>query len=111
MYIVHEQPSGGLSQEACEQAAECLKVLAHPQRLKLLSLLLQEKRPVGDLARLCALAPHVTSEHLKLLERCGFLSGSRVGRQVFYEVIEPHVAELLACMERRFGAEAVTKEK
>jgi hypothetical protein len=39
---------------------------------------------------------------LRLLQRCGFLRSQREGRHVFYEVAEPHLKALMACMESRF---------
>ena len=37
--------------EALEQAAECLKTLAHPHRLRMVQMLLQGRYTVGELAR------------------------------------------------------------
>jgi DNA-binding transcriptional ArsR family regulator len=45
----------------------------------------------------------VASEHLRLLQRCGFLASVREGRKVFYEVTEPHLADIMRCIERRFA--------
>ena len=84
-------------------AAECLRLMAHPARLALLQRLLAGRFPVGELAAALDLAPNVTSEHLRLMERCGLLSSEREGRQVFYLVAEPHVADLMQCIEGRFA--------
>jgi DNA-binding transcriptional ArsR family regulator len=47
----------------------------------------------------------MASEHLRLMQRCGFLDSQREGRNVFYQVVEPHLKRILACIEDRFGAE------
>jgi DNA-binding transcriptional ArsR family regulator len=83
-------------------AAECLKTLAHPVRLRLVQLLLHGRYTVGELAADCEIPDNVASEHLRLLQRCGFLSSQRDGRRVFYEVAEPHLQQLMACVEGRF---------
>lgn len=87
-----------------DQAAECLRTIAHPGRLQLIKLLLAGRYTVGELADQVGLAPNVTSEHLRLLERCGMLSSEREGRKVFYAVAEPHLANIMACIEARFAA-------
>ncbi|MEO8271852.1 MAG: metalloregulator ArsR/SmtB family transcription factor [Aureliella sp.] len=84
------------------EAAECLKVLAHPVRLRIVQLLLHGRYTVGELAADCAIPDNVGSEHLRLLQRCGFLASEREGRKVYYQVAEPHLAQLMACIEGRF---------
>lgn len=88
---------------ALEQAAECLKALAHAHRLRMIQMLLAGKYSVGELAAACEIPSHMASEHLRLLQRCGFLAARKEGRSVFYEVVEPHVEQIIACMESRFG--------
>ena len=60
-----------------EQAAECLRALAHPIRLRLLDILQQGEFPVGKLAEMVELPSHQASEHLRLLQRHGLLSSRR----------------------------------
>ncbi|EMI53096.1 ArsR/SmtB family transcription factor [Rhodopirellula sallentina] len=83
-------------------AAECLKTLAHPVRLRMVQLLLHGRYTVGELAADCEVPDNVASEHLRLLQRCGFFTSEREGRRVFYQVAEPHLAKLMACIEGRF---------
>jgi DNA-binding transcriptional ArsR family regulator len=88
---------------ALEQAAECLKTLAHPHRLRMVQLLLHGRYTVGELADACEIRSHMASEHLRLMQRCGFLISEKSGRQVYYRVAEPHLAKILKCVEERFG--------
>ncbi len=83
-------------------AAECLKTLAHPVRLRIVQLLLYGRYTVGELAEDCEIPDNVASEHLRLLQRCGFLVSEREGRRVYYQVAEPHLEKLMACIEGRF---------
>ena len=89
---------------AFAQAAECLKVLAHPVRLRMVQLLLHGRYTVGELAEDCKVPDNVASEHLRLMQRCGFFTSEREGRRVFYEVAEPHLANIMDCIESRFLA-------
>ncbi len=88
---------------ALEQAAECLKVLAHPCRLRIVQMLLDGRYTVGELADACKIASHMASEHLRLLQHCGLLSSTRDGRRTYYEIAEPCLADIIACVEHRFG--------
>lgn len=64
--------------ESLEQAAECLKTLAHPHRLRIIQMLLQGQYTVGELAEACGIPSHMASEHLRLMQRC---DDQRKGRQ------------------------------
>ena len=89
--------------EALGQAAECLKTLAHPHRLRIVEMLLGGRYTVGELAEACGIPSHMASEHLRLMQRCGFLDSSREGRTVYYAIVEPHLANIMNCIADRFG--------
>ena len=90
--------------EALTAAAECLKTLAHPHRLQIVQLLLSGKElSVNEIAVECDLNQPTTSDHLRLMQRCGFLRSERSGRTVFYSVAEPHLQDIMACVQARFG--------
>jgi ArsR family transcriptional regulator, zinc-responsive transcriptional repressor len=89
--------------DGLEQAAECLKTLAHPHRLRMVQMLLGGRYTVGELAEACNIPSHMASEHLRLMQRCGFMTGERDGRKTYYRIAEPHLANIMACIEARFG--------
>ncbi len=91
---------------AFEQAAECLKTLAHPHRMRMIQMLLRDRYTVGELADACGIASHMASEHLRLMQRCGFLINDKQGRKAYYKIVEPHLAKIMACVEARFGGDA-----
>ncbi len=90
--------------DALGQAAECLRTLAHPHRLRMVQMLLQGDFTVAELAEACGLPSAMASEHLRLMQRCGFLTSEKDGRKVFYRVSEPHLKNILKCIEDRFDA-------
>lgn len=98
--------TGLTSLDALEQAAECLKTLAHPHRLRMVQMLLRGRYTVGELAEACEIPSHMASEHLRLMQRCGFLDSDRDGRCMYYRIVEPQLAKFLICIEERFGAPA-----
>jgi len=87
---------------AMEKAAECLKTLAHPHRLRIIQMLLQGRFTVGELAAACDIPSHMASEHLRLMQRTGFLTSEKEGRKAYYEVAESHLEHIMKCIEARF---------
>jgi len=84
------------------QAAECLRILAHAHRLRMVEMLLTARYTVGELAEACALPSSMASGHLRLLQRCGLLAQEREGRHVYYRVAEPCLRDIIACIRKRF---------
>ncbi|WLD11415.1 ArsR/SmtB family transcription factor [Planctellipticum variicoloris] len=98
--------TGLTSLDALGEAAECLKTLAHPHRLRMVQMLLRGRYTVGELADACEIPSHMASEHLRLMQRCGFLDSEREGRCMYYRIVEPQLAKFLTCIEERFGVSA-----
>ena len=94
------------SLESLGRAAECLRTLAHPHRLRIVQMLHAGRYTVGELARACEIPSHMASEHLRLMQRCGFLDVAKDGRCVYYAIAEPHLASIMACIESRFDTRA-----
>lgn len=93
-----------LKDEALAQAAECLKLLAHPHRIRMVQMLLHDRYTVGELAEACDIKSHQASEHLRLMQHCRFLDSEREGRNIYYKVIEPHLQQIMDCIESRFAS-------
>ncbi len=85
-------------------AAECLKTLAHPHRLRIVEMLLKDRYAVGELAEACDIPSNVASGHLRLMQRCGFLASERDGRNVYYTITDPCLGKFMACIHARFAA-------
>lgn len=85
-------------------AAECLKTLAHPHRLRIVELLLNDRYTVGELAEKCEIPSNIASGHLRLMQRCNFLASERDGRRVYYKITEPCIKTFIECIRQRFSA-------
>ena len=92
-----------LTGDQLAQAADCLRILAHPQRLAIVQLLLKEARTVGDIADACDMPQALTSGHLRLMQRCGLLALQRDGRHIRYSLAEYCLADLMHCLSHRFS--------
>jgi DNA-binding transcriptional ArsR family regulator len=88
-----------------QEAAECLRTLAHPVRLRMVQLMLQGELTVGELAQACEIPSHMASEHLRMMQHCGFLTRRQDGRKIYYQVSEPAVEQVMNCIQNRFGGD------
>jgi DNA-binding transcriptional ArsR family regulator len=84
--------------ELLEKAAECLKVMAHPIRLRIVNILMQGEFAVHEIAELSKTSANQTCEHLRLLKGHGLLSSERKGRTVYYKIASPQLPGLLSCI-------------
>lgn len=86
-----------------EEAATCLKALAHPGRLAMIHFLVQHERAsVGELAKQFGLDNNVASEHLSLMKAHRLLLAEREGRFVYYSIKEPLLFNIIDCITRKY---------
>jgi DNA-binding transcriptional ArsR family regulator len=85
--------------EELEQAADCLKIMAHPARLRIVNILMQKRLAVHEIAELCELPPAQTCEHLRRLKGHGLLDSERDGREVYYSILSERLPRLLGCIK------------
>ncbi|NUR99040.1 MAG: helix-turn-helix transcriptional regulator [Kribbellaceae bacterium] len=76
--------------------AEFFKTLGHPARIRVLELLSEREMAVSELLPELALEASNLSQQLAVLRRAGLVTARREGSQVYYALISPEVAELLA---------------
>jgi ArsR family transcriptional regulator, zinc-responsive transcriptional repressor len=82
-----------------ERVADCLRLMAHPIRIRMVELLSQKLFSVGELAELCKIPHNQACEHLRLLKNHGLLSSKRNGRMVYYSIESTQVMGLLTCIK------------
>jgi len=102
--IAHPRPDL-MSLEFLRAAAECLKCVAHPHRLRIIEILFHGKYPVDRIASLCDLSQPATSGHLRLMESKGLLKSTREGRAVYYTVADPQLKGIIDSVRDRYNAQ------
>ncbi|MGH2906990.1 MAG: ArsR/SmtB family transcription factor [Solirubrobacterales bacterium] len=75
--------------------AEFFKALGHPLRVRLLELLIDGERSVGDLLEDVDAEQSHLSQQLGVLRRSGFVVSRRDGSSVLYSLADERIAELL----------------
>lgn len=87
-----------------------LKALAHPVRLRILSLLRGGELCVCQVTAILKLAPSTISEHLSLLRRAGVIAERKEGKWVFYALAEdPDLGPLCAALWPLVDGDAALK--
>jgi DNA-binding transcriptional ArsR family regulator len=80
--------------------AEFFKTLGHPMRIRVLEMLSQQERSVGEMLVELGVEPSHLSQQLAVLRRSGLVTTRREASTVFYSLTSPQVAELLAVARR-----------
>jgi ArsR family transcriptional regulator len=76
--------------------AEFFKTLGHPARIRVLELLSEREHAVAEMLPEVGIEPANLSQQLAVLRRAGLVTTRKEGSTVYYSLISPHVAELLA---------------
>jgi DNA-binding transcriptional ArsR family regulator len=79
--------------------ATAFEVLAEPSRRRILDLLLEQPRAVGELTGLLGLSQPGTSKHLRVLREAGLVRVRRDAQRRWYEVRPGPLAEVDAWLE------------
>jgi DNA-binding transcriptional ArsR family regulator len=75
--------------------ADFFRALGHPARVRILELVSDRERAVGELQEELNLDSSGTSQHLAALRRQGLVETRRQGTTIFYRLKDQRVAELL----------------
>jgi ArsR family transcriptional regulator, cadmium/lead-responsive transcriptional repressor len=78
-----------------DTVAKFFRALGDPTRLRLLEFLLEEEHTVSECVAHVGLSQGRVSVHLACLADCGYVACRRAGRNAFYRVADPRVAELV----------------
>ncbi len=75
--------------------AKYFRGIGNPVRLRILELLGDGERPVGELAQLLGEAQPKVSNHLACLRWCGYVTTRREHRTVYYRLADKRVAKII----------------
>ncbi|WP_213453226.1 ArsR/SmtB family transcription factor [Rhizomonospora bruguierae] len=89
--------------------AEFFKTLGHPVRIRVLELLAEREHAVSELLPKVGIEAAHLSQQLAVLRRANLAVTRRDGSTVYYSLVSPQVAELLA-VARRILTEVLTNQ-
>ena len=78
---------------AARELADLFKVVAHPDRVRMIEELRDGEIGVNELAQKLELPPSRVSQHLSLLRSHRFVEERREGRHHLYHLTQPEMAE------------------
>jgi ArsR family transcriptional regulator len=85
-----------------ERAVRCLRVMAHPARLKILCVLQEREHSVKELERFVGVPQATLSQHLALLKDLGIVASRREGSFSIYRVADPAFVRLFDLVKEIF---------
>ncbi len=94
------QATAALNVPISELKAELFKALAHPARIRVLELLSEGERSVGEMQPLVGIEPPHLSQQLGVLRHAGLVTTRKQGSSVFYAIRDSQLVKLLAAAKR-----------
>lgn len=91
------------SRPAADVAAERLKIYAQPQRLMILSRLIDGEHTVSEIDEATAIGQPALSQQLAELRRADVVKTRREAKQVYYRLADENVATCVRGIEAMFG--------
>lgn len=88
--------------KSCEEVAQILKALSHPQRLLVLGYLLNGEKTVGELEEVCDLSQSQLSQFLSRMKLEGLIDSRKEGRYQFYFVADESLKHLMATIQTEY---------
>jgi DNA-binding transcriptional ArsR family regulator len=76
--------------------AKYFRGFGDPTRLRILALVAEQERSVGELVSILKQPQPKVSNHLACLRWCGFVTAERRGKRVFYRVSDARVTDVIA---------------
>jgi ArsR family transcriptional regulator len=89
-----------VSRPLYQAKADFFKTLGHPARIRVLELLSEGERAVGEMLPEVGIEATSLSQQLAVLRRAGLVTFRKEGSTVYYSLTSPQVAELLAVARR-----------
>jgi len=89
-----------VSRPLYQAKAEFFKTLGHPARIRVLELLSERERSVGEMLPEVGVEATSLSQQLAVLRRAGLVTFRKKGSTVYYSLTSPQVAELLTVARR-----------
>ena len=86
--------------EVLHKAADVIKVVGHPDRLRILEFLEEGEKSVGEIQEVLDLPQAIVSQHLAKMRGSSIVEARRDGVHVYYCIIEPKVKHILNCIRR-----------
>ena len=89
-----------LGGEELARAAETLKAVSHPARLRIIEILEEGERSVTEIQDCLGITQSLTSQHLSNMRVRGVLKTRKNGNMVYYSIANPDVVKVIHCIRQ-----------
>jgi DNA-binding transcriptional ArsR family regulator len=89
-----------LEDEQLQRAAETLRVVSHPARLRIVEILVDGERSVTAIQESLGITQSQTSQHLSNMRVRGVLKCRKDGNMVYYSIANPDVVKVIHCIRQ-----------
>ena len=83
----------------CDKIIPFLKVISNTTRLKILCILNEGERRVGEIQQFLGAKQSYVSQQLKYLKNAGYLSSQREGTQIYYRLVDKKFPKILKSLK------------
>ncbi len=88
--------TGGQKDENIYNLSELFKVFGDFTRLRILFVLSEKERAVGELAGILDMTQSAVSHQLSVLKKAKLIKGRRMGKSIIYSLADDHVRLIIA---------------
>lgn len=88
----------GINKKSAQKVADVLKAIAHPVRLRIIELLEDGEKCVGEIVEGVGGKQSITSQQLNMMKDKGVLACRRNGTKVYYHIANKNVIKVLHCV-------------
>lgn len=101
IHFLHEKPAHGDERQVVDEItaaglAETFQALSDPNRVRMISALLEGELCVYDLALLLGMTQSAVSHQLRLLRNLHLVKYRKEGRTVYYSLDDDHIRDLFS---------------
>ncbi len=87
-------------EDNCELVTEVMKILSHPQRLRLVCFLAEGPNNVTELQARCGISQSHLSQFLRMMKLQGIVASERQGNFVTYSICDPRIVALVRSLQQ-----------
>lgn len=78
-----------------DDLAQFFKIFGDPTRLRIMHMLLESEKCVGDIAEGLSMEQSAISHQLRILKQMKLVVAARAGKQIHYSLADDHIAHIL----------------
>jgi len=79
--------------EIYERCSEIFKTMSNPKRLEIMNIIKNKEVTVNEISKELGTRKSNTSQHLAYLRYVGIVVARRLGKNIFYKLVDPRILE------------------